>query len=62
MLKFELSEQMVNQIGEILQGAPYRIAAPILNELQKQIADQRPLPTQPQGNGQELKAEGVPIT
>ena len=42
-LKFELSEQMVSVIGEALSGAPYKIAAPVIAELQKQInAQQKP--------------------
>lgn len=42
MLKFELSEQMVNIIGAALQKAPYEVVAPVIAELQKQINAQQP--------------------
>ena len=41
MLKLELSEQMVAIIGEALSAQPYKIVAPVLNELQKQIDAQK---------------------
>ncbi len=41
MLVFELNEQMVDVIGKALSEAPYKIAAPVLTELQKQINEQQ---------------------
>lgn len=41
MIKLELSEQMMAVIAEALQSAPYRMSAPVLNELQRQIDKQR---------------------
>ena len=41
MLKFEISEQMVMTIGQILGKAPYEAVAPILTEMQKQIDEQK---------------------
>lgn len=41
MFKFEFSEQMTATIGQLLENAPYKIAAPILVEMQKQISAQR---------------------
>jgi hypothetical protein len=52
MLRFEFTEQMAQQIAEIIQGAPYRVAAPILQEMQKQINAQQAPP--PSGNGKEV--------
>lgn len=37
MLKLELTEQQVAVIGEALSAAPYRVVAPVIAELQKQI-------------------------
>jgi hypothetical protein len=53
MFKFEFSEQHTREIAAVLEGAPYRIAAPILAEMQKQISEQQKPPIQPQGNGKE---------
>ena len=54
MFKFEFSEQHTREIAAVLEGAPYRIAAPILAEMQKQIsAQQKQSPVQTQGNGKE---------
>jgi len=39
-LKFDLSLDMTNTIMEALAGTPYRTAAPIIAELQKQAAPQ----------------------
>jgi hypothetical protein len=52
MLKFEFSEQMTRQIAEALENMPYRFAAPILAEMQKQISAQQKEKTA-QGNGRE---------
>jgi hypothetical protein len=41
MLKLELSEQMLQVIGEALSNAPYRISAPVLAEIQKQLDAQQ---------------------
>ena len=38
---FVLDEQMVQQMVELIASGPYRLAAPILNELQKQANEQR---------------------
>lgn len=46
MITLELSEQMVAVIGEALGNAPYKLSAPIIAEIQKQIEEQ-----QPKGNG-----------
>lgn len=40
MLKFELSNEMVDIIGKALHDAPYRVAAPVIAEMQKQINEQ----------------------
>ena len=40
-IKLELPEQMVAVIGEALQNAPYKHAAPVLVEIQKQIDAQQ---------------------
>ena len=37
MITLTLSNEMVIAIGQVLEGAPYRIAKPILDEIQKQI-------------------------
>jgi hypothetical protein len=54
MLKLELSDQMVAAIGEALNNAPYKLAAPILIELQRQINEQRP-------EGAKLPEENKPL-
>ena len=41
MLKFDLSPEMVAVIGGALENAPYKVAAPVLQELQKQIDAQK---------------------
>jgi hypothetical protein len=41
MLKFELTEQQVAVIGKALGAQPYDLAAPVIAELQKQIAAQQ---------------------
>ena len=41
VMKFELSEQMVTVIAQVLQKAPYEMVAPILAELQRQINEQQ---------------------
>jgi len=41
MITLTLSNEMVVTIGQVLEGAPYRIAAPILAEMQKQISEQQ---------------------
>ncbi len=48
MLKFELSEQTVATIGQILGKAPYEVVAPILAEMQKQIDAQKNPPVESQ--------------
>jgi 16S rRNA A1518/A1519 N6-dimethyltransferase RsmA/KsgA/DIM1 with predicted DNA glycosylase/AP lyase activity len=42
MIKLELSEQMVAVVGEALGNMPYKISAPVVAEIQKQIEAQRP--------------------
>lgn len=44
MIKLELSDQTVQTIGQLLEQAPYKIAAPILLDMQKQINDQQDKP------------------
>ena len=46
MFKLELTEQMVMVIATALGNHPYREAAPVILEIQKQINGQR-MPTQP---------------
>ena len=41
MIKLELSEQHFNIIVETLGNAPYRVAAPVLAELSKQVQEQQ---------------------
>ncbi len=41
MLKFEFSEQMVAVMGQLIGKAPYEVAAPILQEIQRQIDAQQ---------------------
>lgn len=53
MFRLELSEQMTMIIVAALGGHPYREAAPVIAELQKQINNQRmPMPP-PNGNANE---------
>jgi hypothetical protein len=52
MFKFEFSEQHTREIAAVLEGAPYRVAAPILAEMQKQISAQQKQ-SSAQGNGKE---------
>lgn len=40
MLKLELSQEMINVIGQALGNAPYNIAAPVIAELHKQLNSQ----------------------
>jgi len=54
MFKIELSEQHLNIIIEALGNTAYRLSAPVLAEIGKQVQEQRPpQPSlqQPQGNG-----------
>jgi hypothetical protein len=53
MVKLELSEQMIQVIGEALGNAPFKTSAPVIAELQKQInAQQDEAPAQSkQANG-----------
>lgn len=44
MLKFELTEQMVVAMVQVLRTGPYNVVAPILNELQRQANAQPQLP------------------
>ena len=44
MFKLELSEDMMNIIVQALANAPYRVAAPVLNEIQKQVNEQQSKP------------------
>ena len=44
MLEFHFSVEFVKSLGEILERAPYRKAAPILAELHKQANDQPKAP------------------
>jgi hypothetical protein len=41
MLKFELSLEMLNVIGEALGNGPHKVVAPVIAELQKQINAQQ---------------------
>lgn len=43
-MNFVLSEQMVLVIGEALANSPYKISAPVIAELQKQINAQQQKP------------------
>ena len=47
MLKFEFSLEFVKSLGELLEKAPYRKAAPILAELSKQANNQAKPPEGP---------------
>jgi hypothetical protein len=40
MIKLELTEQMVQVIGEALGNAPFKTSAPVVAELQRQISAQ----------------------
>lgn len=40
VFKLELSEQMLQVIGNALGAAPYNVAAPVVAELQKQVSAQ----------------------
>ena len=56
MIKLELSEQHFNIIVETLGNAPYRVAAPVLAELSKQVQEQQqaasiPADISPKGDG-----------
>jgi len=56
MIKLELSEQHFNIIVETLGNAPYRVAAPVLAELSKQVQEQQqaasiPSDISPKGDG-----------
>jgi hypothetical protein len=51
MFTIQLNEQMLRVISEALGNAPFRVAAPVIAELQKQIdVQQKPSPPTP-GNG-----------
>lgn len=41
MIKLELTEQFVAIIGAALENSPYKVVAPVLAEMQKQIEAQR---------------------
>lgn len=41
MFKFEFSEQMVGIIGEALAAQPFKISAPVIAEMQRQIDAQK---------------------
>lgn len=56
MITFEFTEQMARQIGEILEGGPYRVVAPILIEMQRQISAQQAA-LAANGKNQESKTE-----
>lgn len=56
MLKFELSEQMVQIIGQALGAAPYQAVKPIIDELQRQIDAQKP---RPNGGGEPFSLTSV---
>lgn len=43
-MKFELEEKMVQVIALALGEIPYKIAAPVINELQRQIDAQQSKP------------------
>ncbi|HEX4500632.1 MAG TPA: hypothetical protein VH187_05580 [Scandinavium sp.] len=53
MFTFTFTEQMIKDIGACLENAPYRIAAPILLEIQKQINAQQQQPSS--GNSKEAQ-------
>lgn len=40
MIKLELSNEMVQVIGNALADAPFKHAAPVITEIQKQVNDQ----------------------
>ena len=59
MLKFEFSEHAVQVIADALGEMPYRIAAPIMSDMQRQIQAQRPNNVRPIKDVQQDKnAEG----
>ena len=41
MLKFELTEKMVEIIGNALGVQPYNVVAPVIVEMQKQVNEQQ---------------------
>lgn len=59
MIKLELSDQMVALIGEALNNAPYRLAAPILAEIQKQINLQQKLNGQQKLNDEQTNLDNA---
>lgn len=46
MYDLKLSENMVNIIGQALMELPFKISAPIIQELQKQVAEQQKILTE----------------
>lgn len=44
MYKIELSEEHLRVIADALGNAPFRLAAPVVSELQRQIREQQPKP------------------
>lgn len=57
VFKFELSEQMVAAMAQVLRKGPYDVVAPILEELRKQVNAQTP--ARPPINGAALAPEAV---
>jgi len=58
-MKIELSVEQLQVIGQVLEGAPYKIAAPLLAHLQNQInAAQRVEPPPPPPSPQPDKGNG----
>lgn len=41
MIKLELSEQMLLTIGKALEQAPWHIANPVINEINRQIIENK---------------------
>lgn len=56
MIKLELSEQMVAIVGEALGNVAFKISAPVIAEIQKQIEAQRP-----KANGKN-EIDGLPLS
>lgn len=54
MIKLELSQQMIQVIADALGNSPYRVAAPVLNEMQKQINEQQAPAPMPEKAPKEL--------
>jgi hypothetical protein len=60
MIRLELPDQMMAVIADALGNHPYREAAPVVAEVQRQInVQQRPPTTQPMGNGRNQEVDSA---